>query len=161
MQKTLQALFLSAALAAFAVSPAIASGKHAGGHDDEWAKIGRPGDPGKAVRTVEIGAYDTMRFNHARFTVKRGETVRIVLRNVGQVPHEMVLGDEKSLREHAELMRKDPEMVHADPNQVSVAPGKTGELVWQFTKPGEFFFACLIPGHLEAGMIGKVVVGKR
>ena len=72
MQRTFQALFFSAALAAPAASPAIAGGKHAGGHDDEWAKIGRPGRPGKAVRTVEIGAYDTMRFNHAQFTVKRG-----------------------------------------------------------------------------------------
>jgi uncharacterized cupredoxin-like copper-binding protein len=158
MQRTLQALFLSAALAAVAVSPAVASGKHAGGHDDEWAKVGRPGDPRKAARTVEIGAYDTMRFNHARFTVKRGETVRIVLRNVGQLPHELVLGDERSLREHAELMRKFPEMEHADPNQVSAAPGKTGELVWQFTKAGTVHFACLHPGHYEAGMKGSITV---
>ena len=158
MQKSLQALFLSAPLAAFAVSPAIAGGKHAGGHDDEWAKIGHPGDPGKAVRTVEIGAHDTMRFNHARFKVKRGETVRIVLRNVGQLPHELVLGDEKSLREHAALMRKFPEMVHADPNQVSAAPGKTGELIWQFTKVGTVHFACLHPGHYEAGMQGSITV---
>jgi len=161
MQKTLQAVFLSAALAAFAVSPAIAGGKHAGGHDDEWAKIGRPGDPKKAVRTVEIGAHDTMRFNHARFTVKRGETVRIVLRNVGQLPHELVLGDEKSLREHAALMRKFPDMVHADPNQVSAAPGKTGEFVWQFTKAGTVHFACLHPGHYEAGMKGTIIVSAK
>ena len=158
MQKMLQALFLSAALAAFAVSPAVAAGKHAGGHDDEWAKIGRPGDPRKAVRTVEIGAHDTMRFNHAQFTVKRGETVRIVLRNVGKVPHELVLGDEKSLREHAKLMQKYPGMEHADPNQVSAAPGKTGELVWQFTKAGTVHFACLHPGHYEAGMKGAINV---
>ncbi len=158
MQKTIQALFFSAALAALAVPPAIAGGTHAGGHDNEWAKIGRPGDSRKAVRTVEIGAYDTMRFNHAQFTVKRGETVRIVLRNVGQLPHELVLGDEKSLREHAELMRKFPGMEHADPNQVSVAPGKTGEFVWQFTKAGTVHFACLHPGHYEAGMRGAITV---
>jgi uncharacterized cupredoxin-like copper-binding protein len=158
MQKMYQAVFHGAALAALISSSAMAGGKHAGGHQDEWAKIGRPGDPKKAVRTVEIGAYDTMRFNHAHFTVKRGETVRIVLRNVGQLPHEMVLGDEKSLREHAELMRKFPEMEHADPNQVSVAPGKTGELVWQFTKAGTVPFACLHPGHYEAGMKGSITV---
>ncbi|MFN7085235.1 MAG: plastocyanin/azurin family copper-binding protein [Burkholderiales bacterium] len=158
MQKLLQVLFLNSALAVFAVPPAVAAGKHAGGHDDEWAKIGRPGDPRKATRTVEIGAYDTMRFNHARFTVKRGETVRIVLRNAGQMPHELVLGDEKSLREHAEQMQKYPGMEHADPNQVSAAPGKTAELTWQFTKVGTVHFACLHPGHYEAGMIGKITV---
>ena len=159
MQKTRQALFLSAALAASVASPpAIAGGKHAAGHEDDWAKIGRPGKPEKVVRTVEIGAYDTMRFNHAQFTVKRGETVRIVLRNVGQLPHELVLGEEQSLREHAALMRKFPEMEHADPNQVSVAPGTTGELVWQFTKAGTIHFACLYPGHYEAGMKGTITV---
>jgi uncharacterized cupredoxin-like copper-binding protein len=56
-------------------------------------------------------------------------------------------------------MRKFPEMEHADPNQVTVDPGKTGELVWQFTKAGTFDFACLVPGHFEAGMFGKVRVG--
>jgi uncharacterized cupredoxin-like copper-binding protein len=158
MQKISQAMFLIAALAALVVSPAVAGGKHAEGHDDEWAKIGRPGKHEKVVRTVEIGAYDTMRFNHAQFTVKRGETVRIVLRNVGKLPHEMVLGDEKSLREHAELMKKHPDMEHDDPNQVSVAPGKTGELVWQFTKAGTVHYGCLQPGHYEAGMKGTIPV---
>ena len=157
MQKTLQTLLVSAAFA-FAVPAAIAGGKHAGDHDDEWAKVGRPGEPRKAARTVEIGAYDTMRFNHAHFTVKQGETIRIVLRNAGQLPHELVLGDEKSLREHAEFMRKNPEMEHADPNQVGVAPGKTGELVWQFSKAGTVHFACLHPGHYEAGMRGRITV---
>jgi uncharacterized cupredoxin-like copper-binding protein len=157
-RRAIQAVFIGGALAALTASPATAGGKHAGGHDDEWAKVGRPGKPEKAVRTVEIGAYDTMRFNHAQFTVKRGETVRIVLRNRGQLPHELVLGDEKSLREHAELMRKFPEMEHADPNQVSVAPGKTAELVWQFTKAGTVHFACLHPGHYEAGMKGSITV---
>lgn len=157
LRKALQAFVVNSLLAALAASPAIAGGKHAGGHD-EWTNVGRPGDTNRVTRTVEIGAYDTMRFNHAQFSVKWGETVRIVLRNVGQLPHELVLGDEKSLREHAELMRKFPAMEHADPNQVNVAPGKTGELVWQFTKAGTVHFACLHPGHYEAGMKGSITV---
>ena len=39
-----------------------------------------------------------------------------------------------------------------------VEPGKTSELVWQFTKAGTFDFACLQPGHYDAGMKGNVVV---
>lgn len=39
-----------------------------------------------------------------------------------------------------------------------VAPGKTETIVWQFTKVGEFHYACLIPGHFEAGMIAKIIV---
>jgi len=45
-----------------------------------------------------------------------------------------------------------------EPGMAHVKPGATGEIVWQFTQAGEFQFACLIPGHFEAGMFGKVVV---
>ena len=53
-------------------------------------------------------------------------------------------------------MRKFPEMEHDEPYMVHVEPGKTGEMVWTFDKSGEIGFACLIPGHFEAGMTGKV-----
>jgi uncharacterized cupredoxin-like copper-binding protein len=99
---------------------------------------------------------DAMRFKPATIKVKRGETIRFLARNTGKVKHEMVLGTIGELKKHAELMRKFPEMEHADPNQVSVGPGKTGELIWQFTRAGTFDFACLQPGHFEAGMVGKI-----
>ena len=129
----------------------------AGGHA---AALGKPGDPGKVTRSVAVEMNDTMRFKPASIRVKRGETIRFVVRNTGKQKHEMVLGTIKELKEHAELMRKFPEMEHADPNQVSVEPGKTGELVWNFTKAGTFDFACLVPGHFEAGMVGKVRVSR-
>jgi uncharacterized cupredoxin-like copper-binding protein len=103
---------------------------------------------------------DTMRFKPENIKVKRGETIRFIVRNTGKVKHEMVLGTIGELKKHAELMRKFPEMEHADPNQVSVDPGMTGELIWQFTKAGTFDFACLVPGHFEAGMVGKVRVSR-
>jgi uncharacterized cupredoxin-like copper-binding protein len=49
-------------------------------------------------------------------------------------------------------------MEHDEPYMVHVAPGKTGEMTWTFNRAGDFEFACLIPGHYEAGMIGKVNV---
>jgi len=58
----------------------------------------------------------------------------------------------------AAMMRKHPEMEHDDPNMLHVAPGKTGDMGWQFTKPGEFYYGCLEPGHYEAGMVGKILV---
>ncbi len=70
----------------------------------------------------------------------------------------MVLGTTAELKEHAELMKRFPEMEHADANMAHVAPGASGDIVWQFTQAGEYQFACLIPGHYEAGMVGKVVV---
>lgn len=128
---------------------------HVKGHADT---VGKPGNPEKVSRTIDVEMNDTMRFSPASIRVKPGETIKFVLKNSGKVKHEMVLGSMKELKKHAALMQKFPEMEHADPNMASVEPGKTGELVWQFTKAGTFDFACLQPGHFEAGMVGKVAV---
>lgn len=136
----------------------IASGSHAGGHDAQEPAIGKPGVRSRVTRTVKVDMTDSMRFNAASLAVKQGQTIRFVVRNSGKLKHEMVLGTEKDLREHAELMMKNPEMEHADANMVTVAPGKTGEIIWQFTKSGKVDFACLQPGHYNAGMKGIVNV---
>lgn len=101
---------------------------------------------------------DAMRFNPANIAVKQGETIRFVVKNSGQVKHEFVLGTDKELKEHYELMKKFPEMEHSDPSMVTVAPGRTGEVIWQFTRSGTVAFACLQPGHYDAGMKGAVSV---
>ena len=93
-----------------------------------------------------------------KLTLQKGETVRLRVTNRGAVLHELVIGTPKELAEHAEMMRKFPGMEHDAPHMAHVKPGRNGEIVWQFTQPGEFQFACLIPGHFEAGMVGKVVV---
>lgn len=124
----------------------------------EEKDFGREGDPKKASRTVRIDMSDKMRFTPASLTVKQGETVKFVVKNSGKVMHEMVIGSMKELKEHAEMMRKHPTMEHDEPYMAHVAPGKTETMVWQFTKAGEFNFGCLVPGHFEAGMIGRVTV---
>jgi len=118
----------------------------------------REGDAKRVSRTVKLDMTDAFRFTPADVTVKRGETVRFVVANRGKVLHEMVLGTTEELRAHAELMKKFPDMEHADANMAHVKPGARGEIVWQFTPGGEYRFACLIPGHYEAGMVGKVIV---
>jgi uncharacterized cupredoxin-like copper-binding protein len=142
--------------------------------------FGRAGDPKKANRTIRVGMADTMHFvavagspgqrttdvrtgnaPHAMsgdIVVKRGETVRFIVRNDGRLMHEMVIGTMKDLKDHAELMRKHPGMEHDEPYMAHVAPGTQGEIVWQFTRAGEFHYACLVPGHMEAGMISKITV---
>jgi uncharacterized cupredoxin-like copper-binding protein len=124
----------------------------------EDTAFGREGDPAKATRTIRVDMSDGMRFTPADITVKRGETVKLVATNKGKVLHEMVLGTSEELKKHAEMMKKFPGMEHDEPHMAHVKPGKSGEIVWQFTQAGEFQFACLIPGHFEAGMVGKVVV---
>ena len=124
----------------------------------EEKAFGRPGDPKRITRTVRIDMDDTMHYSVDTVTVKQGETIRFVARNRGVLMHEMVLGTPADIVEHAELMRKFPNMEHDEEYQLHVEPGTTGEMVWQFTQAGEFKFACLMPGHYEAGMVGKVVV---
>ena len=104
---------------------------------------------------------DQMRFSPEKIEVKQGETIRFVHKNDGQILHEFVLGTKKELDEHAALMAKFPGMEHDEPYMAHVAAGKTAEMVWTFNRAGEFDFACLIPGHYEAGMIGKVKVSAK
>jgi len=120
--------------------------------------FGRAGNPKNVSRTVRVDMSDTMRFSPASLTVKAGETVRFVVKNDGKVNHEMVLGTMQELKEHAEIMSKNPGMEHDEPHMTHVAPGKTERMVWQFTRAGEFYYGCLVPGHFEAGMVGKVIV---
>jgi uncharacterized cupredoxin-like copper-binding protein len=119
---------------------------------------GQQGDPRMAKRTITVDMRDTMRFSPSAISVKRGETVRFKIRNAGKVMHEWVLGTKAEIEKHAELMKKFPDMEHDDPYMAHVKPGATGDIVWTFIQPGEFVFACLLPGHFEAGMKGTILV---
>lgn len=122
---------------------------------------GIAGDAKAAKRTIRVTMTDRMRFLPDRLEVKEGETVRLVLRNAGKMMHEFVIGTKNDLDEHAALMLKFPNMEHDEPYMAHVAPGKTGQLVWNFNRTGEFDFACLIAGHYQAGMVGRIVVKPR
>lgn len=141
----------------FLAATALAAGTHAGGHGGA-EQIGKPGVAADVTRTVHIDMSDDMRFKASKISAKQGETIRFVVRNSGKLKHEMVLGTEKDLKEHYEVMKQHPEMEHADENMVSVAPGQSGEIIWHFTRAGKVDFACLHPGHYEAGMKGVVQV---
>ena len=152
-------VFVAAALLAASLA-AQASGSHAGGHAHDGPTIGEPGQADKVSRTVTIDMQDNMRFVPATVSVKQGETIRLVVRNTGAVPHELVLGHIKDLKAHAKAMQKFPDMEHDEPNMLAVAPGAQGELLWHFSSAMTVDFACLRPGHYEAGMKGKIQVAK-
>jgi uncharacterized cupredoxin-like copper-binding protein len=150
---------LALCLPVWAVSLTLVSAARAHG-DDEYA-AGEPGDPDQPSRIVDISMREDgakLMFVPAQIEVRKGEQIKFVLHNDGALDHEFVLASREENNEHAEAMRKNPDMVHADPNQLRAAPKTTGELVWKFTHPGQFEFACLIPGHREAGMSGTVIV---
>ena len=122
---------------------------------------GAPGNPKKPARMIEVTMKEgdgKMEYVPSRVEVKRGEQIRFVIKNVGELPHEFVLASTADNLKHAALMQKYPDMEHDDPNGKTLQPKANSEILWRFTKRGEFEFACLIPGHREAGMTGKIVV---
>ncbi|PJE39709.1 MAG: plastocyanin [Pseudomonas sp.] len=140
-----------------------ATGEHHGGHHaaapaKQQKAWGIAGEPEQVSRTIEISMSDQMRFSPDQLDVKQGETIRFVHRNEGQVMHEFVLGTQAELQAHAAMMATSAGMQHESADMTHVAPGQREEVIWTFNRVGEFDFACLIPGHYQAGMVGKVRV---
>ena len=118
---------------------------------------GEPGNPKQPSREIVI-LMSEMDYTPSKIEVKRGEQIRFVIRNVGSESHEFLLASTADNLKHAEVMKKNPDMEHDEPNGLKLAPKKSGEVLWKFTKAGTFEYSCLIPTHREFGMIGKVVV---
>jgi uncharacterized cupredoxin-like copper-binding protein len=154
-------LSILSALAVLLAGPALAAGSHGGGHADIMA-VGKPGDAAGIDRTIEVTMSETddgeMLFAPRDLTFTKGETIKFLITNEGDLEHEFVLDTPAKNQEHKALMAKFPEMEHADPNALRLAPGATGEIIWTFANAGEFQYACLILGHYESGMHGPVVV---
>lgn len=152
---------------------ALAAGTHAGGHGHDKAghvqdgghhAMMKIGQPAKAAptRTIEITMRETedgrMIFEPGDLKFTPGETVRLKITNAGETDHEFVMDTVHAIEEHKALMEKFPEMEHDDPNAVRLRPGETGEILWTFGEAGTFKYACLIPGHHDAGMHGPLHV---
>ncbi len=154
-----------ALVASIAVHGGVATAHSESKHDKgaattvkEQKPWGIAGESNDVKRTIEIRMLDAMRFEPDRIDVRQGETVRLVLRNAGKTMHELVLGTKEELEAHAALMMRFPDMEHDEPYMAHVAPGRRGEIVWHFNRAGEFDFACLIAGHYQAGMVGRIRV---
>jgi len=141
------------ALFAFAAAPALGHEQH--GH--ETYSAGEPGNPKKPSRTIEV-TMSEMEFTPSRIEVKRGEQIRFIVRNAGTEDHEFLLASTEDNLKHAEAMKKNPKMEHDDPNGVRLAPKKSAEILWKFTKAGTFEYSCLIPDHRDYGMTGRITV---
>jgi uncharacterized cupredoxin-like copper-binding protein len=134
---------------------------HAEDAHDEHAS---PQGPAAMVvtRSVDIKMDDQMRFTPSKVDVLEDETIRFVVRNAGQTAHEMVLGSDADIRAHAQAMQQGTGHgeghSHGTGAAITVAAGKTGEMVVKFDQASTLQMACLVPGHYEAGMRGTVNV---
>ena len=163
--KTIRKLLVATLWMAASTTPGLALAHGDRAHDKKPVAVrkeqkawGIAGTAKPGLRSVTFTMTDDMRFTPDRLEVKQGETVRLLIKNAGAVMHEFVLGTKKELDEHAALMLKFPTMEHDEPYMAHVAPGQTGEVIWRFNRAGEFDFACLMAGHYQAGMVGKVKV---
>ncbi len=146
---------------ALAILPLLLAGGALAHGDTQGFAAGAPGDPKQPARTIDVAMTEDgsgMHFTPDRVEVRAGEQVRFVLHNKGRLAHEFVLGSRAENREHAAMMAEMPDMKHSDANAATVGPGQTSSLLWRFSHKGDLEFACLIPGHYEAGMRGVVVV---
>ena len=147
-------------LVAFAVSPAVEARQQA--HGDT-----------AAPRTVEIQVSDNMRFTPVRLEARRGELLRIVLKDVGTMPkaamaHNFVLlrkgADPKGFADKSATSRATDFIAPSVKDQVLastklVGPGETADVT--FTAPreaGHYTFICSFPGHFAVGMRGSLAV---
>ena len=151
------------AVAALLIGVPALAGPGAPGHSHGHTySAGEPGDVRKPARIVPVTMKETddgkMLYFPNIIAAKKGEQIRFVITNAGKVPHEFVLASTDDNMKHAALMQKYPDMEHDDPNGKTLQPGQKTEMLWRFSKPGTFEFACLIPGHREAGMLGSVNV---
>lgn len=126
-----------------------------GGHGGDSA-VGKSAKGMAATKTYQVTMLDSMEFKFsAPPALKNGDVVKFVVTNKGLIDHEFSIGNAAEQVSHAAMMKKMPGMVHEDGNTITVKPGETKELLWQFTGNDEVVFACNVPGHFEAGMMHK------
>lgn len=168
---------LTLSLAILIGNAAWADATHGKGHEHGDGSIGAPGDPAKVTRTINVTMHDNY-YEPEGITLKEGETVRFIIKNAGSLVHEFNIATGAMHKGHApEMMMMvehgvlEPDRInwkaaehmqktmghgmHKEANSRLLEPGKTGEIVWKFPKHAKLEFACNVPGHYGAGMVGN------
>ncbi|MGB1256110.1 MAG: cupredoxin domain-containing protein [Thiolinea sp.] len=132
-------------------------GDHGGGHGE--SAVGKPAKGMAVTKTYQVSMLDSMKFVfNQKPDLSPGDVVKFVVTNNGKISHEFSVGNAAEQAKHNAMMKQMPDMEHEDGNTVSVKPGQSKELVWQFSGHDEVVFACNVPGHYEAGMFHKAAL---
>ncbi|MCU0121253.1 cupredoxin family protein [Pseudomonas sp. B2M1-30] len=97
-----------------------------------------------------------MHAKHQQEMLQMQQSGMLTPTGIKEMSHDMAGMDHGSM-DHSAMAQG---MKHDDPNSVLVEPGKTAELTWTFSKAVSLEFACNIPGHYQAGMVGKLTVSQ-
>ena len=140
--------------------------------------IGEKGNIAEATRTITVKMYDNY-FEPAQINIKKDETIKFIVLNVGELVHEfniatkemhikhqpemmmmvengILLTDRVDKEKMKQMAKKNPSMAHSHSNSLLLSPGEKGELVWKFSNKSKLEAACNVPGHYEVGMIAKI-----
>lgn len=132
-------------------------GEHGGGHAE--SAIGKPAPGMTPTKTYQVSMLDSMKYVfNQKPDLSPGDVVKFVVTNNGKIPHEFSIGNAAEQAKHNAMMKSMPDMKHEDGNTVTVQPGQSKALVWQFNGHDEVVFACNVPGHYEAGMFHKAAL---
>ena len=140
--------------------------------------IGEKGDLSEVTKVIEIKMYDNF-YEPDVINVKKDETVKFVVKNLGELVHEfniatkemhikhqpemlkmvgmeILLGDRIDMKKMKEAAKTDHAMAHSHSNSVLLEPKDSAELIWKFTTDAKLEAACNVPGHYQTGMIAKL-----
>jgi azurin len=124
-------------------------------------------------RVIEITASDSMKFDVTSIQASPGESLDVVLTNIGSLPQEVMAhnwillkaGSDPAAFSAAGASSKDTGYIPASLQDEVLAhiglqgPRKSGEVTFNApTVPGDYPFLCSFPGHCQAGMKGTLVV---
>ncbi len=147
---------------------------------DKNMKIGSKGKLSEVDRVIKVKMYDNY-YEPKFFNIKKGETIKFEVVNVGNLVHEFNIANAMMHKKHQpemermveneillvdsidkEKMKKmakmDKAMAHSHSNSVLLAPKEKGDLVWKFDNETNIEIACNVPGHYQIGMIAKVQI---
>lgn len=139
---------------------------HSGGHHEDGmghgeSVVGKPGSEEKVTKVIKVEATDQMRFIHKPFDIKAGETIKFIVTNTGKIMHEFAVGTKAEHKAHGKMMLANPNMHHgASSGVISIEPGQTETLIWEFSKAMPAQLACNVPGHYQAGMHSDIKIKK-
>ena len=140
--------------------------------------IGEPGNLNEVDRTIEVKMFDNY-YEPNQIDIKKGETVKFVVKNMGELVHEfniatkemhikhqpemlkmvameILLGDRIDKKKMKEAAKSDHSMAHSHSNSVLLEPNNIGELIWKFSTDASLEAACNVPGHYQSGMVAKI-----
>ena len=141
--------------------------------------IGEKGDIKDVTKVVTVKMFDNY-YEPNEIVVKKGETVKFIVKNMGElvhelniatkemhikhqpemakmVEHEILLADKIDKNKMKEMSKMDHSMAHKHANSVLLEPNDTGEIIWKFSTSTQLEIACNVPGHYEAGMIARII----